>query len=130
MTADDVHTSLMRRARTLNRWLTLGAMAIGVVSAAVAFVLFCGFNAAFGNGGGMAGAKAFGGGAGVTIGGTLVSASLAAWWLGRRILVARLRAWTCAAAEANGMERTSFDYLVAMYAKDRRPGDDLDVDAR
>jgi hypothetical protein len=121
---DDVHVATLRRARDLNRRITAVVIAVALLAGATAFwVIWSELSV----GGGVRGARAFGVGAATTIAGAFFGTLAVAWFVGRKMLVSRVRAWVDEAERANHVERGSLDYIVSMYAKERRPGDDDDV---
>jgi hypothetical protein len=119
---DDLHVAIMRRARGLNRAITIVVIATAVVGTALFAAAFYESFSVRGRGGAV-------------VGGVLASVFFvtltSGWFVGRRLLVARLRDWVGEAERGRGVERGSLDYIVSMYAKEddgvrSRPGSSRD----
>ncbi|HEY8079251.1 MAG TPA: hypothetical protein VIF62_34200 [Labilithrix sp.] len=119
----ELHVDIMKRARRLNRRLTATVIVLSTVAGFASVAWF--FRHAW-IGGGVVGAKAFGGAAATTLIVSFGVTAIVTWFIGRRVLLARLRAWIDEAARS-GVDRASFDYVVAMYAKGSRKEDNWDV---
>ncbi len=118
----DVDVALLKRAQRMNRAVMMIALGSALIVGFGALGMFLGSFAE-----GVRPSKGLGVVGGMTLASAFFATASVVWFVGRRLLIARLRALADEAVRDGRANRESLEHIIAMYAKTPRKHDDYDV---